>query len=803
MKASYNWLKELVLGLPAPRELAERFTSAGVEVEAVREYGAGTESCVLAWVVSTRPHPSKSGLRLVTVDHGHGTQEVICGAPNVPDPGGVVVLAPLGTHLPAKNMTIGKRDIGGVTSEGMLCSESELGLSEDGEGILVFPPGFAAPGTKLTDAIPEVRDAIFEVGLTANRPDGLGHIGLAREAAAILGIPWKRPAPSAPTRTSSEKTAGAVAISIEAKDRCAHYAGALVTGVTVGPSPAGARYRLAALGVRAISNAVDVTNLVMLEYGHPMHAFDLDKVRGGKIVVRLAVEGEKLETLDGVTRTLVADDLVIADAEGPIALAGVMGGASTEISPTTKRVLLECAVFDPRSVRRTARRHGLHSESSHRFERGVDHGDTKDCILHASSLTADFCGGSAASEPAIAEGTPWPPVAVSLRAGAPARVLGVDVPLAESKALLVRLGLTVKSERPDAIDFQIPTHRPDLTREIDLVEEVARVRGIDKIAAVLPAVHPTKPVGGREALLRRVRGVAVSLGLSEAMTFGFTSSRTLAALHAPPPAVTLQNPLTEELDVMRTSLFSGLLEALVRAQRHGQRDVSMFTTGVVFLAGDGAAALPEERPMFAAVLAGERTGYLERPRAVDVFDATGLAEEIVHRLAGETPKLTATPNGHAAHLHPRGAASVELHHTRVGSLGPLHPDVADALQLDLPVALVELDLSALSALGVTTPRFAPIARFPPVTRDAAIVVRTTVPVGDVLALAKASAGPLAEDVRLFDRFTGGSIPEGHASLAMRVVYRSPDRTLKDEEVDVAHARVVSALAERFGATLRA
>ena len=367
MKASYFWLKQLVPSLPDTRTLAERLTSAGVEVEGKHEFGAGTETCVLAWVVSVRPHPTKSGLRLVTVDRGGGTQEVICGAPNVPDAGGVVVLAPLGTHLPAKNMTIGRRDIGGVVSEGMLCSEAELGLGDDSSGILVLPNGFAEPGTKLVDAIPETRDTVFEIGLTPNRPDGLGHLGLAREAAALLGIAWKRPAPEAPVRTIDRKTADAVKITIEAKDRCAHYAGSLVEGVTIGPSPLGVRYRLSALGVRSISNAVDVTNVVMMEYAHPMHAFDLDKVRGGVIVVRLAKAGEKLVTLDGVTRTLVADDLVIADGEGPIALAGVMGGASTEISATTKRVLLECATFDPRSVRRTARRHGLHSESSHRF----------------------------------------------------------------------------------------------------------------------------------------------------------------------------------------------------------------------------------------------------------------------------------------------------------------------------------------------------------------------------------------------------------------------------------------------------
>ena len=322
MKASYQWIRQLAPGLDADEKtLAERLTSAGLEVEGMTAYGAGAESCVLAWVVGTRPHPTKSGLRLVTVDRGGGTQEVVCGAPNVPDPGGVVVLAPLGTHLPAKGMTIARREIAGVVSEGMLCSEAELGLSDDAAGILVFPAGFAEPGAKLVDAIPEVRDMLFEIGLTPNRPDGLGHVGLAREAAALFGIPWKMPAPESPVKRTDRTVAQDLTVTIEDADRCPHYGAAIVTGATIGPSPASVRYRLSALGVRPISNAVDVTNIVMLEHGHPMHAFDADRVRGGRIVVRLAREGEVLVTLDGVERKLSADDLVIADGEGPIALA--------------------------------------------------------------------------------------------------------------------------------------------------------------------------------------------------------------------------------------------------------------------------------------------------------------------------------------------------------------------------------------------------------------------------------------------------------------------------------------------------
>ncbi len=803
MKASFAWLKQLVPHLPDdPRALADRLTAAGIEVEGITAYGQGTETCVLAWVVSTRPHPTKSGLRLVTVDRGEGSQEIVCGAPNVPEPGGVVVLAPLGAHLPAKNMTIGRRDIGGIVSEGMLCSESELGLSDESAGILVLPPGFAPPGTRLNDAIPETRDSIFEIGLTPNRPDGLGHIGLAREAAALLGVPWTRPDPEAPVRQRDGSAVDAVSIAIAARDRCAHYGASVVESVTIGASPSGIRYRLAALGVRSISTAVDVTNLVMLEFGHPLHAFDLDKVRGAALIVRRATEGEQLITLDGVTRALAADDLVIADAEGPIALAGVMGGASSEISASTTRVLLECATFDPRSVRRTARRHGLHSESSHRFERGIDHSDSRDCLAQATALTVRLCGGTALRDAAFAEGDAPAAVRVTLRAGAARRVLGIDITPAESKGTLERLGLRVVAESDEALTLEVPAHRPDLTREIDLVEELVRVRGMDTVAAELPSVRPTRPWGGREALLRRVRGAGVALGLSEALTFGFTSRASLAAMGAPEPAVALQNPLTSELDVMRTSLLPGLFEAASRARRHGEGSLALFTTGVVFLSGEGPNALPREPAMFAAVLAGEAPARLAKPRPRDVWDATGLALELVARLTREAPELLADPNA-APYLHPRGAASIHVHNTRVGVLGPIHPNVAEALDVDPRALIVEIDLDAIAAVGTRVPHYAPIPRFPASARDIALVVRDDVAAGLVLGAVREAAGPLAEGVSLFDRFTGQHVPEGHVSLALRIVYRATDRTLTDAEVDQSHARVVAAIADRFSATLRA
>lgn len=818
MKASYRWLRELLPSLSAsPKEVAERFTHAGIEVEGLIEYGAGTESCLVVRVTGVRPHPTKSGLRLVTVDRGAGKQqEVVCGAPNVPDPGGLVVLAPLGAHLPAKNLTIAPRAIAGVTSEGMLCSESELGLSEESAGIIVLPAGTAEPGTKLTDAVPNARDTVFEIGLTPNRPDGLGHIGLARELAALFEIAFEWPDTGKVAKTADVDAKDLALVTVEDAERCPHYGGAGAIDVTIGPSPLWLKYRLQALDVRSISNVVDITNLVMLEYGHPMHAFDLDRVRpdaNGKkhIIVRHAKDGEVLKTLDGIDRKLVGDDLLICDGQGPVALAGVMGGASSEIQNDTKRVFFEAATFDARGVRRTSRRHAMHTESSHRFERGVDPGDVARVLARAVALTTTLAGASAARGQIHVQGTnvgaeprPIAKRAVRFRPQRVRELTGVDVPAAKATAILTRLGCEVgKPDAGGACEVLVPTHRPDIGREADLVEEVIRVHGMDSVPAELPPIHASRDVGGREELARRAKEVCASLGLAEAITFSFTSGRVLEALAAPPPAVRLDNPMAEHQNVLRTTLLVGLLDAVKNARRRGERDVREFTVGPVFLAPKPGSDLPDERLRVAFAIAGDRPAWLEKPKPLDVWDAKGYAIEIARRISGKPVEIVPAPGARAPkHLHPRGAAFVHVAGEQVGAFGPLHPDVVDALELDGEVLVFEMELDAFVA-GAAVPQFTPIPRFPASARDVALVVKDGIPAGEVEAAVRAAAGPLAETVHLFDRFVGGPVPAGHSNLAFRVVYRSPDRTLTDAEVDAAHANVVATASAKFGATLRA
>lgn len=810
MKASYRWLLELVPGLSAsPKDVANRLTFAGLEVEGMQAFGAASESAIVSRVVGVKPHPSKSGLRLVTVDRGGGTQEVVCGAPNVPDPGGLVVLAPLGTHLPAKNLTIAKRAIGGVESEGMLCSEDELGLGDDHDGIIVLTDTKLVPGTTLAKVIPNASDTIFDINLPANRPDGLGHVGLARELAALFELPFSFPSPGAIERVASTATKDLVHIVVEDVERCPHYGAAAVLGITMGPSPRDIAYRLLSLGVRAISNVVDITNLVMFEYGHPMHAFDLDRIGGKKIVVRRAHAGEKMKTLDDVERVLVDDDLLICDGDGPVALAGVMGGASSEIGASTKNVLFECAWFDPRGVRRTARRHGMHTESSHRFERGVDPGGVARVLDQAVALTLSLGGAGAQASKGrlhvhghhvMADPAPIPLRAVPLRARRITDVLGVNVPFDKTEHILERLGCTIDKRTADTCDVLVPTHRPDLGREIDLVEEVVRVCGMDIVPSALPPIRGSRAVGGLDDLARRARETAVGLGLSEAITYGFTSAAALRVLGAPEASVALENPLGEHHAVMRTTLLVGLLDAIKHARRHGERDVREFTIGPVFLPTKHDD-LPHEELRIAVALAGNRPGWLEKPKPLDVWDIKGYATEIAHRLSGHRPEVVPVPKDGPSHLHPRGAALLVVQGRPIGSFGPLHPDAVSALELDGEVFVAEMAIDAFVA-GAHPVTYSALARFPSATRDVALLVKDDVVAGEVERAVREAAGPLACDVHLFDRFVGDKIPKGFSSLAFRVVYRSMDRTLTDAEVDAAHANIVKDVGARFGATLR-
>ena len=848
MLVSYRWLCELLpdAHLNAP-DVADALTGVGLAVDGVENHEGALRPVVLAEVLHIEPHPSRDSLNLVTVrTRSSGASEtlgslapeppiqapseltVVCGAKNVPAKGGLVVFAGLGVKLPGVDFVLSRREIGGIASEGMLCSESELGLADSSEGILTFEPGSFAPGTRFIDAFPEARDVIFELDVTPNRPDALGHVGVARDLAAFFEAELVLPE-SKEIAEVGESSSAAIQVKNEALQRCPKYGAAVVRSVNIKASPDHMRWRLHRLGIRPISNVVDITNWVLLEYGQPLHAFDLKLVRGEKIVIRLAVEGEKVKTIDEEERTLSADDLVICDGEGPTALAGIMGGAESEISPGTSDVLLECAYFSPQGVRRTARRQGMHTESSHRFERGTDHGGTEAVMERARYLMAKLADGQVAPGVVRCDGeTPEIP-SVEFHAAHMNTVLGVEIPFKDAISILEYLGLNVEylvdTNEGSVASIRGASHRPDISIERDLIEEVARIRGLDNIPTVLPAIAPQEPRASG-LLERRAASFAVELGLSEALTHAFVSESDLKKLSAPSSVVTLKNPLSEDRSVLRTTLAPGLLESLRRARRRGEPRVRLFTIGAIFLpiSGDYSASharvrlpndegkLPYEQPTFAALLAGPRSEHLTlKPASVDIYDAKAIAVEMVERMTCRraTVKYLGTKE-RTAHLHPRGAAAVEIEGVEVGVFGPLHPDVVEQFDLDGSALLVELNLARIEAVGQVTPRYRRIPKLPAIVRDLSLVVTDQTTASAVADAIQHAAGELCESVEMAAEFRGGSVPEGHRSLTFRVVYRDPNarlapdkaRTLTDKEVEAIQGRALEKASADLGATLR-
>jgi phenylalanyl-tRNA synthetase beta chain len=829
MKASYRWLVELS-GIDAgPSEMAERLTRAGLEVEDVTRHGVGLDHVVVAEVRAVERVPEKDKLQLVTVFDGQGERSVICGAPNVPSPGGRVVLAKPGAVLPG-GFEIRERKVGGVTSAGMLCSERELGIGASEGGILVLGGGEPGrPGQPLVDAL-GLDDSVLEIGLTPNRPDCLGHVGLAREVALAFGESFRVPSPGAPVRVldgsvddesigfplvedvaridtltlvdASPSFPTLVPIRIDAPDRCPRYAGGVLHGVRVGPSPFWMRYRLHVLGLRSISNVVDITNWVLFELGHPIHAFDLARLNGPEIVVRLASDGERMRTIDGEERSFTRDDLLICDGAGPVAVAGVMGGAESEIRGDTKAVLVEVAYFDPRSVRRTSRRLGLHTDSSHRFERGVDPGGVAWAMRRAVGLISTLANGAAAPFARDVRATAIAERRIDFAPSHVERLLGMPVSEPDVRSALEGLGCSISPGETTGWRVSAPTWRPDLTRPEDLVEEVARVRGYDSIPTALPRVLPSgRGVAPRPRAARRLREAAADLGLLEAVDFAFVSRSDLERARVSTDALVLANPLSEERTVMRTSLLPGLLTAVARTRRHQGRSVALFELARTYHPRAGEA-LPEERLELAIVLAGPRVDHVGEASEYDFYDGKGVLESILQAAFGVALTLDADVD-HPS-LHPRRRARVRVAGEDVGLIGEIHPDVAEAFELGTRAihAAVDVDRLLRAVASVGLPRARALPRFPAVARDLAVVLEEAVPAGRVADVLREAGGELVEAVELFDVYRGKGIPDGSKSLAYRVVYRDPEATLTDKRVEQAHRAAVRAVTERLGASVR-
>ncbi|WNG26721.1 phenylalanine--tRNA ligase subunit beta [Cystobacter fuscus] len=802
MKISVKWLKDYVALPAAVDELARKLTAVGLEIEGLERPGEALRGVVVAQIQESVQHPNADKLSVTKVDLGGPEKlQVVCGAKNF-KVGDKVPLATLGTKLP-NGVEIKQAPLRGVDSFGMLCSAKELGLSEESSGLLILPPELK-PGTPIAEAL-GVDDVVLEVNVTPNRPDALSHLGVAREVAVATGAPLKLPEPR--LAESGEPASSKVKVRVEDAARCPRYTARVIENVKIGPSPQWLQDRLKACGVRPISNVVDVTNFVLLEYGQPLHAFDLDKVAGQEIIVRTARPGEKMTTLDGKQRALDTEDLLICDRDRAQALAGVMGGADSEVSAGTTRVVLESAHFQPSTIRRSSKRHGLHTEASHRFERGADLDAVLPAVDRAAALIAELAGGTVAPGRVDVYPQPQPPRRVSLRYGRVEKVLGVAIAEADCRRILGTLGFRAVEEGSGQTTFEVPRARVDVEREEDLLEELARVHGYDNIPAKLPrGLAELAPEPLATEAERRARQALSGAGLSEVVNYSFVMPRVLEALGGKEQPVALLNPLSVEQSVMRTSLLPGLLENLSRSVRHQVDTVFVYEMGRAYLrdpaGGQGQQPATREVPRLAGLCWGLRGGrsWTQKDAKADFYDAKGAVEGVLHALHVDGVRFVPAE---APAYHPRACARVELADgTVLGHVGELHPRVTKALELPRDVFVFELDSVPLYAAARLVPAWGGLPRFPAVLRDLAVVVPLELPNDEVRRVILEVGGPLVEDALVFDVYTGKPIPEGRKNLAYAIRYRSPERTLTDAEVGTAHQRIISEVNQRLGGALR-
>jgi len=764
MKVPLSWLREFVaIDMPLP-DLAERIAVASAEVERIARRGVPDENgnlgrYVAGLVVEAGKHPNADRLQLCHVDVGEPEpRQIVCGAWNF-GAGATVCVALPGAVLP-DGRTLERTKLRGELSDGMILAEDELELGPDHEGIIVLPEP-VEPGTLLYDVL-TIRDEILELELTGNRPDLLSIYGVAREVAALFALDLAAPPGVDPPRTGDE----AVEIEIDDLDGCPRYIGRLFRGATVAPSPLWLRARLAAAGMRSISNVVDVTNYVMLALGSPLHAFDHERLAGGRIGVRHAHEGEELVTLDGATRQLEPSDLLITDALRPVGIAGIMGGLESEVGETTTDILLEAANFEPIGILHSSERLALRSEASNRWEKGVDPWSAGQAAVYASQLLVELTGARFTGEADVHAELPERPV-TRLRPKRTESLVGLTIPWAEQRRYLERLGFEVA----DDWTVTVPTWRAaDVTREIDLVEEVARVHGLEKVPFTLPERRAMFGRLTQEQRLRRlVEDVLAGCGFSEAYTW------SLVSRDERPDALRLPVPLSAEHAILRTSLVEGLIAAAKHNVDAGNERIALFEVARVYL--PSGEQLPAERWRVGGIAEG---GYARAKGAVEVLHAALRVDPFVERAS-------------QPFLHPGKAARVEA-----GWLGELHPALLEGAW-----GIFELDLDTLFSEVPERVLYEDVVTFPPVRQDLAFVVDEGVLAGELIQAARDTAGQELRDARVFDVYRGGQVPAGRKSIAIHVVFQSAERTLSDSDARELRDRIVAALAARFGAELRA
>ena len=805
MRVSLSWLKEYVAIEEDVTKLADALTMAGLEVDALVDRYAYLGSVVAGRIVEIRPHPNADALSVLKVDVGSGTKTIVCGATNIKE-GDLVPVALVGSELPSGD-TIEAGHIRGQDSEGMLCSEAELALGTDRSGILLLP-GSTTPGAGVADVL-GLSDTIMEFDLTPNRSDCLSIIGIAREVAAILKVPLKHPEVKLPSGDVAIE--GLTSVTIEAPDHCPRYAARVVQGVKIGPSPFWIQDRLRSIGLRAISNVVDVTNFVMMEMGQPLHAFDFDRLAEHRIVVRTARTGQVFPTLDGMERTLASDMLMICDGKDPVALAGIMGGLESEIEDNTVNVLIESAYFDPISVRRTAKRLGLTTESSYRFERGVDPEGIRTALDRAAELIVQTTGGQLAEGVIDNYPRPIPQRAIELSVKRTNRLLGTEIDRDEISRYLESVELDAEPVDEDRLRVVSPTFRVDLKRPEDLMEEVARLKGYDQI----PTTHPlTQVVACAEdknlRVRRRLRQTLSGCGFSEIVTYSFVDEEACDRLliDADDPRrqmLPILNPLTEDQTVMRTSLLPGLLATMYLNSTQRNEDLRIFEVGKVFLSpspGD-KDLLPKEVQMVSGLWTGarcERTWHA-KGEEVDFYDIKGTVESLCAAMHVQALHFAPSDDGNSPHLRLGRAAKVYAGREPLGVVGELKRQVLDHFDLKQTAYCFDLNFDMLVHCATEEKRARPLSRFPATTRDLALIVDDAVEAQRVLDFVDAVGENLIGGGEVFDVYKGRRIPQGKKSVAFRFTYRSFERSLTDTEVNRIHENIARQVLKEFRAEL--
>jgi phenylalanyl-tRNA synthetase beta chain len=813
MKFTLNWLKEYVPIDLAVEELAERLTMLGLEVDAVTPLGQGIGQIRIGRVLTVKPHPNADRLTVCEVEVDKKVVPVVCGAPNV-RAGLLVPVALPGTTLPA-GLLVKEAVIRGETSQGMLCSEKELGISDDHSGIMELPAD-VDPEKSLVDAL-ALADTLIEVDLTPNRPDCASVIGIAREVAGCTGQKVQLPLIDRPVDLNAADVPFAVEIRAEAD--CPRYAARLLKNITIGPSPWWLQKRLADVGLRSINNIVDITNLVMLEYGQPLHAFDFQTLAGARIVVRHAAAGEMFTTLDGVERELDPEMLLICDGEKAVAIAGVMGGLNSEVSNATTSVLLESAYFNPVSIRRTARRLNMATDASYRFERGVDPEGVLKAMERAVRLMVDIAGAEAV--PGGVDRYPGRTARPSLpmRVRRTCDLLGVELTGEEIAALLRAIEMRVEVQDDAILVVEPPSFRVDIEREIDLVEEVARLIGFNEIPSTLPSIPMSFPDQDKAREIRqRIVSLLTAIGFSEAVNYSFVSAKHFDKLGLAPddPArqtVRLLNPLSEDQGIMRTMLLPGLLENVQRNVSFQTIDLKLFETGKVFLPEADAKKASVDQPVEATHVAGVLSGrrYPESAllhygtEPMDILDVKGTVELLCRELRLPDVSFVPTAGGKSATLpYVDGNTLLSLIVTghEIGILGQVKPSVLKSFGIKQDVYFFDMHLDQVALIEPAPKSFQALPRFPAVHRDIAMLVPEKVAAGDIVAAVKDSGNRMLDSVELFDVYRGKSIESGFKSVALAITYRSGQGTLDDRKVDAMHQKIIKLIESEFSGRLR-